>query len=66
MESHHDRAGGAILSIALALIRYGKLENAASVIIFVAHVEGERRIFPRVSSDTAERHLFTGKLRFAG
>jgi hypothetical protein len=46
MESHHDRAGGAILSVALALIRNGKIENTASVIISVAHVEGERRIFP--------------------
>jgi hypothetical protein len=48
MESHHDGTGGAFLNqwVALALFRYGELENTFSVIISVADIEGERRNFP--------------------
>jgi hypothetical protein len=45
MEAHYDRTGRAVLSVALALIRHGELENTLSVIIPVADVEGERGIF---------------------
>jgi hypothetical protein len=51
MESHNDGARVAIPSscvnwVALALVRYSELKTTLSVIIFVADVEGKRRIIP--------------------
>jgi hypothetical protein len=47
MESHHDGARGAIRIrwVALALWRYGELENTVSIVISVIDVEGKWREF---------------------